>query len=267
MLNSILGSLSTVAGAGGWSPADLTLVRGWYDAADTATISVSGTAVTQWNDKSSYGKNLTQSTAGSRPTSGVSTLNGKNVITFDGGDFLGASTAADWTFLTDGTDYLIGFVAKFGVSSNPDTYMGFLNTKSNATTVGFDLYSDYRVSRSRMSHIVYNASELQIVNNDSSNVFTANDWLYGSLLADPNNATAADRSKIYYEGGSAAANNVLTGTVSGVAPVRALEIGRYSNDFGHLEGGVAEVVIAYGADATNDNRLLLNDYFASKWGL
>ena len=251
----------------GWSPAELANVRGWYDAADTTTISVSGNAVTQWNDKSTYGKNLTQSTAGSRPTSGVTTLNGKNVITFDGGDFLGASTASDWTFLTDGTDYLVAFVAKFGVSANPDTYFGFINTKSDATTPGMDFYSDYRVSRSRMEHIVYNANEAQIVANPSGNSFTANDWFYGSLLADPNNATAANRSKIYYEAGAASTNNTLSGAVSTAAPLRALEVGRYSNNFGHLEGGIAEIVIAYGADATDANRLLLNDYLKTKWGL
>jgi hypothetical protein len=265
---NILGILTQPsAAAGGWTPAQLTNVRGWYDAADTATITVSGTAVTQWNDKSSYGKNLTQGTAAARPTSGVTTLNGLNVITFDGGDYLGAATASDWTFLSDGTDYLVAFVAKFGVNANPDTYFGFINTKASATDPGTDLYSDYRVGRSRMSHIVNNASEQQIVNNDSSNVFTANDWFYGSLLADPNNGTAANRSKIYYEAGSAATNNTLGGSVSAAAPLRALEVGRYSNDFGFLEGGVAEIVIAYGADATDANRLLLNDYLQTKWGL
>jgi hypothetical protein len=250
-------------------PFDLTYVRGWYDASDTTSISVSGNAVTQWNDKSTYGKNLIQNTGAARPTSGVTTLNSKNVVTFDGGDFLGVAsgTESDWTFLTDGTDYLVCFVAKFGDVANPDTYMGLINTKSSATTTGMDFYSDYRVSRSRMSHIVYNASEAQIVNNDSGNVFTANDWLYGSLFADPNNGTAANRSKIYYETGSAATNNTLSGTVSGVAPLRGLELGRYSNDFGHLVGGVAELIIFYGAGATETNRGIVNTYLASKWGL
>lgn len=251
----------------GWSPAELTNVRGWYDAADTTTISVSGTAVTQWNDKSTYGKNLTQATGAARPTSGVTTLNGLNVITFDGGDFLGAATAADWTFLSDGTDYLVAFVAKFGVVANPDTFMGFINTKNTVSNPGIDFYHDTRVGRARMSQIVYDASATQIVNNDSGNVFTANDWFYGSLLADPNNGTAANRSKIYYEAGAAATNNTLTGAVSATAPSRALEVGRYSNDFGFLEGGVAEIVIAYGTDATDANRLLLNDYLKAKWGL
>jgi hypothetical protein len=251
-----------------WTPADLTLVRGWYDAADTATISVSGTAVTQWNDKSSYGKNLTQGAAGSRPTSGVTTLNSENVITFDGGDFLGAATASDWTFLNDGTDYLIGFVAKFGNVANPDTYMGLINTKGSVSAPGVDFYHDTRVSRARMEHLVTNASSgTFVVQNATANVVAANDWFYGTLLADPNNGTAANRSKIYYEAGTAAANNVETAAVSAAPPTRALEVGRYSNDFGNLTGGVAEIVIAYGADATNDNRLLLNTYLKDKWAL
>lgn len=60
----------------------------WFDAADASTITESSGAVSQWNDKSGNTYNVTQGTAGARPTTGTTTLNGLNVISFDGGDGL-----------------------------------------------------------------------------------------------------------------------------------------------------------------------------------
>jgi hypothetical protein len=60
----------------------------WFDAADLSTITASSGAVSQWNDRSGNGYNVTQGTAVNRPTTGSATLNGLNVISFDGGDGL-----------------------------------------------------------------------------------------------------------------------------------------------------------------------------------
>ena len=101
--------------------------KAWYDASDTATITVSGSAVTQWNDKSGNGYNLTQSTAAYRPLSGTRTLNSKNVIDFDGSnDSLQAATASNWTFLSNSggsSIFLVIFVAVHPprATKNPST--------------------------------------------------------------------------------------------------------------------------------------------------
>lgn len=63
----------------------------WYDASDTSTITESGGAVSQWNDKSANAYHLTQSTAGLKPTTGTRTQNGRNVIDWDGGDEMTSS--------------------------------------------------------------------------------------------------------------------------------------------------------------------------------
>ena len=68
------------ANAGGaWTPLDVEGLVGWFDAADTNTITVSAGHITQWVDKSGEGnhaipKNITA------PTSGTETLNSFNVI-------------------------------------------------------------------------------------------------------------------------------------------------------------------------------------------
>jgi len=64
----------------------------WLDGADPDTIthdeSVSPTEglVSQWDDKSGNGNNVTQGTGSAQPTTGASTENDKNVLDFDGGD-------------------------------------------------------------------------------------------------------------------------------------------------------------------------------------
>jgi len=62
-----------------WQPSDIT-TEAWYDASDADTITESGGAVSQWDDKSGNGNDLTQPTAAQQLTTGSSTLNGLNVL-------------------------------------------------------------------------------------------------------------------------------------------------------------------------------------------
>jgi len=75
-----------------WTPADIATDL-WLDAADAATISLSDSSVTQWNDKSGGNKHCTQGVAASRPTYDAAGFNGKGSLWFDGNDFLAASVA------------------------------------------------------------------------------------------------------------------------------------------------------------------------------
>ena len=71
------------------APIDPSTVSGlvfWVKADDAATITESGGEVSQWSDKSGAGNHVTQTTAGAKPKTGLSTINGKNVITFDSTD-------------------------------------------------------------------------------------------------------------------------------------------------------------------------------------
>lgn len=67
-------------------PATYGTVSAWYDASDTSSITSSSGAVSQWNDKSGNGRNLTQGTGGSQPLDNTRTVNGRVAIDFDGSD-------------------------------------------------------------------------------------------------------------------------------------------------------------------------------------
>lgn len=74
-----------LGGLSGFSVASLNPTV-WLDASDSSTIIGSGAPVrvVQWTDKSGLNFNLTQVTSVLQPSSGTNTINGKNVIYFDG---------------------------------------------------------------------------------------------------------------------------------------------------------------------------------------
>jgi len=67
-----------------WTPADITTAA-WYDASDASTITESGGAVSQWDDKSGNLKHLTQGVGAQQPQTGGS-IGGVDAIEFDGTD-------------------------------------------------------------------------------------------------------------------------------------------------------------------------------------
>lgn len=53
-----------------WTPAQLgpSVVSMWFDASDSATLTLNGATVSQWDDKSGNGRHAVQATAASQPT-------------------------------------------------------------------------------------------------------------------------------------------------------------------------------------------------------
>jgi len=68
-----------------WSPSELgASLALWLDADDASTITLNGSAVSQWNDKSTNNRNAVQANATNQPIYTTSGLNNRPVITFDG---------------------------------------------------------------------------------------------------------------------------------------------------------------------------------------
>jgi hypothetical protein len=236
--------------------------KAWYDAADTATISLSGSAVTQWNDKSANAYNLTQGTSARRPQSGVNTMNSKNVITFDGNDVLLAATASNWTFMNNSTGATVFCVALFNDSVDPQYIMstggasgvnvGFLMDRTDTDEL------DVRVIRGVAGN---NTSTL------TSGALTDATAKYWSVVMDNANATASARLRFRLNGGSELTGNVLTNAASSSNPLQPLYVGSYdtSGSYG-TQGRIAEILIYSGI--LSDTDIALNNlYLANKWGI
>ena len=89
-----------------WTPAALgSSLALWLDADDFSTITLNGSTVSQWDDKSGNGRHASQATLSSQPTYTANGLNGKPAILFNGtSTFMDVPslvmTGQNWTFIT-----------------------------------------------------------------------------------------------------------------------------------------------------------------------
>lgn len=71
-----------------WTPAQISTDL-WLDANDSSTITLNGSTVSQWNDKSGNDRHVVQASSTSQPTYNATGFNNKPTIDFDGSnDFL-----------------------------------------------------------------------------------------------------------------------------------------------------------------------------------
>lgn len=260
-----------------WTPAEITTAL-WLDAADAGTITdAGGGAVSAFNDKSGNARHFTQATAGLRPTTGVETLDGKNVLQF-AGDCLTNTSSSEWTFLHDGTEYTIFSVVKFGAVANPNVAYGlFGNSRFSTNTVrGITLVWDDRSGVSRNEQIIFFAgngnggSETDrepLALYSGNGYIPPNDFVVFEAFSDMDNGTAADRGQLDFNAQNVIANNTRTATPSASAPTNSdVQLGALGNNGFPLTGAIAEHLIVPGP-ITTDLRQILQGYLAWKWGL
>ena len=78
---------TAVGGVKLWRPDELgASLALWLDAEDTSTITLNGSTVSQWDDKSGNGRHASQATASLQPTYLATGFNSKPVVSFDGSD-------------------------------------------------------------------------------------------------------------------------------------------------------------------------------------
>lgn len=165
-----------------WTPTQLTSAV-WLDAADAATITLNGSNVSQWRDKSGNNRHASQSTASWQPLFVSNVSNGLPALQTDGGDTLvignraglfqniGNATIAIVVKYVTGTyssNLISAFVStgandtmsRFALSPSPNTdvtRLGLLGRRNDA-----DAVSIINASTSRAS--VLNSVSIQIGN-------------------------------------------------------------------------------------------------------
>lgn len=268
------------ASGGSFDPSQLAGLELWLDASDTSTVlnsispdtpATDGQTVRRWLDKSGNDLHANQATGVNQPLFDADGLNGNGVLTFDGSnDKFTVGTTSTFNFLHDGTEHLVCAVVKFGIVSDPNTLYAILGSTASAlSSVGVDVRYDDRSSASfndAVAHIVRSGAPGNAVSNFSANnFFAANEFGILTILADPSNTTAADRSKIAKNAGAFEANNFSTVLPDLGDASRVLEIGSSGNGVFPMRGQLAELIIASGADATESNRQQLLGYLNAKW--
>lgn len=151
-----------------WDPSELgASLALWLDADDASTITLNGSTVSQWDDKSGNDRHASQGTAADQPAYVTNVYNSKPTVRSDGAnDFLSITPFSvsagiraygvinprtpptsrrngDWLWMTDSTT----FSPHFGGSTSSDWFSSFFSTSRpqvSATAIPSDtLYLSY----------------------------------------------------------------------------------------------------------------------------
>jgi hypothetical protein len=255
MASAISGNLTPTSPVAGY--------KVWLDASDTATITQSGGAVSQWTDKSANAYTFTMATAAYKPSTGVDTQNGKNVLTYGTNDtLLSTAAASTWTFLHNANSTI--FVAFKQTNAAIDAFL-LSDYAGSTANIGAAIYQE---NSGKLTSIVLRGASgtYAVVNKMGANTLgTA--FTYFGVMTDPTNATASDRSDIRLKQAVAYKFNSQTGSVNNSAPTQSLRIGDY--DTGGNEGisGTVGEILIYDSILSSGNILLNQQYLANKWGV
>jgi hypothetical protein len=232
----------------------------WLDAADTSTITVSGNEVTQWTDRSANAYAFTQGTSTNRPSSGTRTVNGLNVIDFDGSNDRLVSTAAasTWNFLHNPTGNTTFWVFLPDGTAN-NSVIAFTN-EGQGNQPGF---SFQYLSNSPQDLLYFISSNLTVC--DVPAALTTGVAALYTWKADTSNATLANRLKFYKDNGAATGTNTASATATTNNPAVTFHIGGKAG-FTHFNGAIGEI-IAYPSVLSDTDREKTRDYLITKWGL
>lgn len=231
-----------------WTPADTTEAL-WLDGADSSTITLVSSAVSQWNDKSGNARNVSQSTSTARPAYLTAGFGGKNCLDFDGGDFLSRSTG-----VTTGT--YTGAFNVYYVASRDSSPNGCLITERTSSLVGTSQWGSdvglYFISSDGANA----ASNHRIAQADFDNLSTS-----GGLVSHFHSPGLRDL--LWLNGSSV---SVVAGTASNITGTAGLIIGRREGSFFFWDGKICEIIVVT-TSQTTAQRQQIEGYLAWKWGL
>ena len=237
-----------------YTPLDVPGLMGWFDAADESTITHSSGSVSQWNDKSGNAWHASQPTAAAQPTTGLVTLNGLNVIDFDGvDDFL--ATAANSPELTALTFAVVARHDTFGGSGYGRVLEIDTERRLNVSTV-----TGTPATENNFEFALASATPLRRFSADN----TAPTAAWSIVVATHSGGTDVTSLDIRKNGANV--NDFAeTGTL-GASLNKALVLGNRLDGLRGHDGGIAEIVVSSVA-LTGADLASLEQHLASKWGL
>ena len=216
----------------------------WLDAADPATITSVAGATSQWADKSVNGYHATQGTGARQPTTGLNTLNGRNVLNFDGGDDMSVNSALG---------AIMGGANTCWIVMRRATEAGGSTRAFTMSTSGTSNYTIDYSSTAGSIFCRHNNAGTGISNTGNTNTNF-------QLVRFRRNGTTQAVS---------VNNNTETSNTSAanVATVNEVTIGALVTS-GRLVGDIAEIIMVNSSyDASASQTIRINQYITAKWGL
>jgi surface protein len=228
-----------------WTPTQLTTAL-WLDSSDTATLTLSGSLVTQWDDKSGNNRDAT-TTSGNEPSLLTANLDGKDTIDFP----------SKWFDLPD---FTLGYDATVFVLARRDTsssYQAMLTLYSPSNTCSFgELWGSSGYPTDYMYYGVPN-EEIR------GNTTLSNGTYYFTSIVRTDTGGGTGSISLWLDGAS---DNTPTSIVlpsSGTFSDSLIGKDQYNDYF---DGAIAEIIVCDSALSTT-NREKVEGYLAWKWGM
>lgn len=231
---------AVVAASQGFAPQLDSGLIGWWDASDAETITAPSGGVSNWIDKAG-GNALTQTSTATRPTSGVRTLNGLNVLDFDGVQSL-YDTARSLPASGD-----IAFHMVLEIDSTSNAFEAILSV--NAA-------QDFQLDSAHVSRF---DGQLNAAGIGATTPLVGGPFAGGLIVSLVFDRTGAATAEVYFA-------NVLCGTMGYTAPLDpavVLNVMANRSQNARVDGSVGELVLT----STLTNRSDYHTYLATKWGL
>lgn len=234
-----------------WTPAEI-MTALWLDAADATTITLNGSTINEWRDKSGNSRHAGQATASLQPALSSAVLNDLDVVTFSS-DFMTLPTDALRTVIGGATQIIDACVYRVTATNS----QGQRIYQHEGTTTGDSGYLTKFVTASSyaVSTIVYDGAW------QSATHVTGSDWHLDSAEYVGWTALRA------YDFGALTSSDTSVGSaISTPAAGSASVIGAtgHATYRRYFLGQIAERVLVIGSVA---DRQKIEGYLAHKWGL
>lgn len=252
-----------VAGGGSWTPASLgTALVAWYKADANVyndagtTLATNGQTVQQWNDQSGNGFNLSQATAGNRPTyqsAGYNSLPAVNFTSASSTVLISSVIASALTSKTTSSVFVVGQATSLAGNARLVCFV-------NGIGSDFQTGMIWIMGASGTSVEAYENGALS-----SGTVSTSTNYRLGSVLDGTNHTLYVNnvgQTPVAYTAALPSGSHGYIGVGGGVTSSDGISVSALS---GNWSGPVAEVVVTNTALSSTD-RSNLDTYFTGKWG-
>lgn len=229
----------------------------WLDANDASTVTLNGSNVSQWDDKSGNNRHAKQPTAAKQPLYTIKGQNNLNTITLDGSD---DNFAFDNSFNIQDKTILVVVNVDDAVMDTDDLINKGLFGKTEVANFDYHITLEPRlVTRPNFTIIENDAGGIsRYVNGLISNPDMKNPLIFSFIDKYPNGTSSRVRISNIQDG-SGRAN-------LGVTTLQYLGAGYGGAPNNKLKGQLMEVII-FDRTATTGEILQLNKYLSGKWGI
>lgn len=251
---------------GGFDPRTIAGLEAWWDAADSANVTLDSGRVATWKDKSGKGRDASNLTSGTtQPSYEAAVQNGLSAVRFAtaSSQFLATSSAADWKFFHDGTLVTVFACGAFtSAATGSNTILTTLTAAATGTGTTLGVGTGGRVNVA--VRVLDSSSAISV--NTATGLFTNGQDILLEFVLRPANSTAANRVAVGFNAQSSNLTNSFNATPSSNDPTNPLQIGRFAGGTGAVTCDMYELAM-YSRELSESERLAVRQYLYAKWGI